>query len=43
MSLENQPKEEMRVMFPEETKWFNIYKKIRESIKKIEAEFEDEY
>jgi len=43
MSWAKEPKENVEILLPEETKLFNIYKRIREAVKHLEKEFEDEY
>jgi hypothetical protein len=37
------PKEEVKIRIPEETKLFNIYKRIKDAVKRLEKEFGDEY
>ena len=43
MSFVEKPKKELEILLPEETKLFNIYKRIREAVKRLEKEFGDEY
>lgn len=43
MSFAEKPKKELEILLPEETKLFNIYKRIREAVKRLEKEFGDEY
>ena len=43
MSFVENPKEEVEIRIPEETKLFNIYKQIKDAVKRLEKEFGDEY
>jgi len=43
MSFVETPKEEVEIRIPEETKLLNIWKRIRDAVKRLEKEFEDEY
>ena len=43
MSFVETPKEEVEIRIPEETKLFNIYKRIKDAVKRLEKEFGDEY
>jgi hypothetical protein len=43
MSWANPPKKEVEIFLPEETKLFDIYKRIKEAVEHLEKEFEDKY
>jgi len=43
MSFVEKPKKELEILLPEETKLFDIYKRIREAVKHLEKEFGDKY
>jgi len=43
MSFVERPKEKVEISLPEETKILNVWKRLREAIKRFEKEFADEY